>query len=261
MLTSIPKIEKKFNPIDKQTEYIDNYKYIPDMCSPYEILDIVKIIFINISHCLNFKFKIIYIKLGCYLDNSDKYHKIEVVDPDEIILPRTKFPLIKTSRESIEFTLSINKKNDLLNRESVCSNDTNDNNKTDIQLFLEDIENKYNLYNSTIGFTMISYWRYITFETLMEKVESLIESLNLDTNGRENFKETTIIISSPKSRKFKDDLEYWEITINGVKELKYAEGLLFLYKNYVKPFMDELNYEIKDPEDIYYRFFYLMSNF
>jgi hypothetical protein len=52
----------------------------------------------------------------------------------------------------------------------------------------------------------------------------------------------------------------WTIRINDKKELKYAEGLLFVYKNYVKPFMDELNHEIQETSDIHHRFFYISRN-
>jgi hypothetical protein len=193
------------------------------------------------------------------LDNSDKYHKIVVVDPDEIILPRTKMPSIQTSKDSINFTSSINENTSLMNFDSLCTFNNGENNKTDIQLFVENIQNNIkNAKNSSIGFFMLSFLRYNTFEELMKKTEDFLATL--DEKGRTNFVGTSLNFASYRSPKFNKYTDIWNISINGIKELKYAEGLLFLYKNYVKPFMDELNHEIQYPGDIYYRFQYFLSN-
>jgi hypothetical protein len=45
MLASISIIYKNLNPIEKQIEYVDNYKYVQSIKGIYELLDIVKILF------------------------------------------------------------------------------------------------------------------------------------------------------------------------------------------------------------------------
>jgi hypothetical protein len=164
-------------------------------------------------------------------------------------------PLIQTSTDSIKFTSYISKNKTLINFDSFCFNGQNVNNKTDIQIFVEDIENKFNLNNSNIGFLMLSFMRHNILETLMNKIESLLKKLNL--NGTKEFRSESFHFSSLKLPNVSDT---WTITINGIDELKYAEGLLFLYKNYVKPLLDELNFEIQDVVDVYYRFYYFKSN-
>jgi hypothetical protein len=160
-------------------------------------------------------------------------------------------PLIQTSTDSIKFTSSINETKDL---DSLCFHGQNDDNKTDIQVFVEYLERKQKL-NCSFGFQMLSFLYNNTFDELMDKIETLLTYL--DTNGRVNFTDTVISFQSNQTSKI--ETHSWDITIKGIKQLKYAERLLFVYKNYVKPFMDELNHEIQEPRDTYYRFFYFLS--
>jgi hypothetical protein len=163
-------------------------------------------------------------------------------------------PSIQTSKDSIEFTSKMSEKKDL---DSLCFHGQNDNNKTDIQVFVEYVHNKYNLDDSNIGFSMLCLMRYNTLEILMEKIASLV----ISAEAKENFVRTTLKFTSLKNPKFDKYTDNWSITINGIKELEYAKQLLFVYQSYVKPFMDELNYEIQYPGDIYYRFFYYLCNY
>jgi hypothetical protein len=168
-------------------------------------------------------------------------------------------PSIQTSMDSIKFTSSINENTSSINFDSLCTSNNGENNKTDIQVFVDNIQNNMkNAKNSNIGFYMLCYLRYNTFEKLMNKTEDFLATL--DEKRRMNFVGTSLNFASYLSPKFNKYTDTWNITINGIKELKYAEGLLFVYKNYVKPFMDELNHEIQETSDIHHRFFYISRN-
>jgi hypothetical protein len=158
--------------------------------------------------------------------------------------------LIQTTTDSIKFTSSINETKDL---DSLCFNSQNDDNKTDIQVFVEYIERKQKL-SGSFGFEMLSFLYNNAVDKLMDKIETLLTYL--DTNGRVDFTDTVISFQSNQTPNIVT--HNWVITIKGIKQLKYAERLLFVYKNYVKPFMDELNHEIQDPRDTHYRFFYFL---
>jgi hypothetical protein len=165
-------------------------------------------------------------------------------------------PLIQTSNDSIKFTLSINETKDL---GSLCLHGQNNDTiiLKDIQVFVEDIEDKFK--SNSFGFAMFGYLRYNIFKELMNQIETLLASLN--EKGRTSFVRTSLTFTSYQSPMFNKYTDTWNITINGINELKYAEGLLFVYKNYVKPFMDELNYEIQDPGDLFYRSLYTIGIF
>jgi hypothetical protein len=86
-------------------------------------------------------------------------------------------PSIQTSKDSIKFTSSIHKSTRSINLDSLCFQSQNANKKKDFQVFVEDIQNKFNLGTSNIVFPLIFYSSHNTFETLMEQTETILASL------------------------------------------------------------------------------------
>jgi hypothetical protein len=156
-------------------------------------------------------------------------------------------PSIQTSYDSIESTSTISNKMDF---DSLCFRGQNDNDKTDIQVFVDYIHKSIKLNTSNIAFRMTYYLPHNFFSLFMNDLEKVIQSTN--TQNSMNFKKIKMIYKL-------SDFTTFNITLNNIDELKYAKGLLFVYKNYVEPFMNQLNYtQFDHQKDNYYRFFYII---
>jgi hypothetical protein len=62
----------------------------------------------------------------------------------------------------------------------------------------------------------------------------------LDEKGRTNFVGTSLNFASYRSPKFNKYTDTWNISINGIKQLKYAEGLLFRRLLFYKVMLNRL---------------------
>jgi hypothetical protein len=195
----------------------------------------------------------------CYNDNIDKYRHIAVYDADEFVLAK-KIKNFTTFSSVRKLILGINYgKVGTQNLFAQIKCDQN----VDIESFIDkDLKPKLNTSGEEVSlhFKYGSYLRNEIMDEIFKSLKSNLEFLIVESLKADKLTKLTIDVI--KEERFKDlKLEGpVSLTINGLKELRYALSLLKLHDEFVKPFFENHTFEFKSKAGKFNRLFFLSGD-
>jgi hypothetical protein len=190
----------------------------------------------------------------CFLNNTDKYSHVSVIDNDEIIMPRINSKIVKTS-ENFKFISNLDFKNllpnELVNLESSCS--------TDNENKLDNYFNNFTTQPATFHFGMGFYLRDKQIRQIIETFEEYFKEKSSNLNYSQSHK---IVVLDKLSAQSDHNVYNFTFILANKEEINYAMNLCKIYRQLVEDFK-KLN-EIQKYSENFNRFFYiggLLSSF
>jgi hypothetical protein len=204
------------------------------------------------------KFELINVLIlnECYLDNIDKYKYVTVVDVDETIIPRavSNFHTIDQSNDFVSALQGQPSRKDVFNNVKCDRYDSSIaiEDKTLVEAYFIDLSKELEIKKPiALHFQHGFYIHNGVVEKVMASIKkTLFYHSKLGTNSLINY-----TLTATDSDSTKDNLTF-SFTIKNKKDLRYAESLLKVYQNVIKPFIDEFDYS-KIVGSEYNRFFYV----
>jgi hypothetical protein len=194
----------------------------------------------------------------CFLNNTDKYLHVAVVDPDEIIIPIENKQVL-TLKDNFDLISQLNLVSNsniptkLTNLETSCSNDLN--------AKLEEYLNTINTKSSTFHFHMGFYLDNNQVRQIFEGIESYYQE-GKDLSQPHNI---TIIDLIPQSKDHSSYISYnFTLTVKNKDEINYALNLCKIYRNLIQVFEKSHDKYLSKYSNRFHRFFYiggLLSSF
>jgi hypothetical protein len=224
-----------------QNSTLHNYLNFYDQLSPNFAID---------SDIFN-----IMITNECFLNNTDKYLHVAVVDPDEIIIPienrqvlTLKDNLVLISQLNLVSNSNIPTK--LTNLETSCSNDLN----AKLEEYLNTINNKSSTFYFHMGFYLV--------DNQVRQIFEGIEAYYQESKNLSQPHNITIIDLIPQSKSHNS--YNFTFTIKNQDEINYALNLCKIYRNLIQVFEKSHERYLSKYSNRFHRFFYiggLLSSF
>jgi hypothetical protein len=195
----------------------------------------------------------------CFLNNTDKYSHVSVIDNDEIIMPRINSKLVKTS-ENFKFISNLvfqdqvkDLPKELVNLESSCS--------TDNENKLDNYFNSFTTQPASFQFGMGFYLRDKQIRQIIETFEEYFKEKSSNLNYSQSHK---IVVLDKLSAQSDHNVYNFTFILANKEEINYAINLCKIYRQLVEHFEKENKNEIQKYSDNFHRFFYiggLLSSF
>ena len=202
----------------------------------------------------------------CYMEYSDRYEHIAIIDNDETVIPRINKKVF-TIKDNFDFVSGLNQTSqDLLEFEALGKSCAKDEHKQ-IDLYLNSIKT-----SMTLHFRMSYYLKNRILKDIFDAFETVFYSNSTVSNytleSTPNNSNTSIsnntnpylyiinVKDSQGSNNGHTPYDY-SFTIQNEKELSYAKSLLFIYRNYLEKYFDNETTKYFKHKDKFNRLFYL----
>jgi hypothetical protein len=194
----------------------------------------------------------------CFLNNTDKYSHVSVIDNDEVIMPRVNSKIFKT-KDNFKFISNLNFDqktllipDELRNLETSCSND--------IENRLDNYLKSFTTKPATFHFNMGFYLRDKQIKQIIERLEAYFaKSSNLDYGKVHKISVVDLLPASTDHNVYN-----FTFVLNNKEEINYALNLCKIYRYLIANFEKKNSNILQKYSDRFHRFFYiggLLSSF